>query len=52
MKKFFLISLMLIMGITASAQQKKSLNSYISYATFNMPGDEGTPYVETYITFE
>ena len=52
MKKIFLISLMVIMGITASAQQKKSLNSYISYATFNMPGDDATPYVETYITFD
>ena len=52
MKKIFLISLMIIMGITATAQQKKSLNSYISYATFNMPGDNATPYVETYITFD
>lgn len=43
---------MVIMGVTVSAQQKKSLNSYISYATFNMPGEGSTPYVETYITFD
>lgn len=42
---------MAVIGFTANAQQKKTLNSYISYATFNMPGD-GTPYVETYITFD
>lgn len=43
---------MLLLGIAASAQQPKALNSYISYATFNMPGDDATPYVETYITFD
>lgn len=52
MKKFLFVCLMVIMGVTVSAQQKKSLNSYISYATFNMPGEGSTPYVETYITFD
>ena len=51
MKKFFTIILIVLLGITANAQHKKSLNSYISYATFNMPGD-ASPYVETYITFD
>ena len=52
MKKIVIIGLMIMLGMNVNAQQKKSLNSYISYATFNMPGDEGTPYVETYITFD
>lgn len=52
MKKFFIVCLMVVFGLTASAQQKKSLNSYISYATFNMIGEDATPYVETYITFD
>lgn len=52
MKKFLFVCLMVIMGVTVSAQQKKSLNSYISYATFNMPGEGSSPYVETYITFD
>jgi hypothetical protein len=52
MKKFLFVCLMVIMGVTVSAQQKKALNSYISYATFNMPGEGSTPYVETYITFD
>ena len=52
MKKFFILGLMIVLGLAASAQQKKTLNSYISYATFNMPGEGTTPYVETYITFD
>lgn len=52
MKRFFIICLLVMFGITVNAQQKKNLNSYISYATFNMVGDEATPYVETYITFD
>lgn len=52
MKKFLFVCLMVILGLTVSAQQKKTLNSYISYATFNMPGEGTTPYVETYITFD
>ena len=43
---------MIMLGINVNAQQKKTLNSYISYATFQMPGDDATPYVETYITFD
>ena len=52
MKKLFLISLMVMLGVTLCAQQKKSLNAYISYAVFNTPGENATPYVETYITFD
>ena len=52
MKKLFIVCLMVVLGLTANAQQKKSLNSYISYATFNMIGEDTTPYVETYITFD
>ena len=52
MKKLFIVCLMVVFGLTANAQQKKSLNSYISYATFNMIGEDTTPYVETYITFD
>ena len=43
---------MVMFGVTANAQQKKALNSYISYATFNVPEKEAEPYVETYITFD
>ena len=43
---------MVLLGSMVYAQQKKTLNSYISYATFNMPGDDATPYVETYITYD
>ena len=43
---------MVMLGSMVYAQQKKTLNSYISYATFNMPGDDATPYVETYITYD
>ena len=52
MKKFFLISLMVLLGASVNAQQKKVLNSYVSYATFNVPDNSSTPYVETYITFD
>ncbi len=41
-----------MLGVTVYAQQKKSLNAYISYAVFNTPGENSTPYVETYITFD
>ena len=39
-------------GLSIHAQKSKSLNSYISYATFNAPVENGSPYVETYITFD
>ena len=52
MKKLVLIGLMAMLGLTANAQRNKALNSYISYATFNVPENESTPYVETYITFD
>ena len=43
---------MILAGMNVSAQQNKTLNSYISYATFDVPNGESTPYVETYITFD
>jgi GWxTD domain-containing protein len=52
MKKLLLIGLMVLLGINVNAQQPKTLNSYISYATFNIPGETSSPYVETYITFD
>ena len=52
MKRFFLISLLVLLGANVNAQQKKALNSYISYATFNVPDTESSPYVETYITLD
>ena len=52
MKKVLLVGLMLLFATVAIAQNKKALNSYISYATFNLPGENATPYVETYITFD
>lgn len=32
--------------------RKKVLNSYISYATFNVTGENPYQYIETYITFD
>ena len=52
MKRLFIIGLMILLGINVNAQQVKALNSYISYAFFNVPDENGSPYVETYITFD
>ena len=52
MKKLFIIGLMVMLGISVNAQNQKALNSYISYAIFDVPHDNATPYVETYITFD
>jgi len=52
MKKYILVCLMVILGVSVNAQQQKALNSYVSYATFNVPGTESSPYVETYITLD
>lgn len=41
-----------MLGATTSAQSTKTLNSYISYATFSVPGEEASQYVETYMTFD
>ena len=41
-----------MLGATAAAQSTKALNSYISYATFSVPGEEASQYVETYMTFD
>ena len=32
--------------------QEKNINAFISYGTFNITGEESTPYLETYITFD
>lgn len=47
-----LLCLVAIMGLTANAQSKKSINAYISYGTFNVAGKNATPYIETYVTFD
>lgn len=52
MKKFVFVCLIFLFGFNVNAQQKKTLNSYISYATFNIPDKNQNPYVETYITFD
>lgn len=52
MKRLLAIGLMVMFGLNVNAQNAKSLNSYISYATFNVPGENASPYVETYITFD
>ncbi|MBQ6083452.1 MAG: GWxTD domain-containing protein [Bacteroidales bacterium] len=52
MKRILTICLMLMLGATTSAQSTKTLNSYISYATFSVPGEEASQYVETYMTFD
>ena len=52
MKRIIIIVLAIMLGVNVSAQQKKTLNSYISYATFNVPDEKSSPYVETYITFD
>lgn len=41
-----------LMAFTTNAQTKKVLNSYISYATFNVTSKDASPFVETYITFD
>ena len=43
---------MVLLGINVMAQKKKAINSYISYATFDVPEENASPYVETYITFD
>ncbi len=52
MKRVFLICLMVLTGLQLKAQEKKVLNSYISYATFNVTGENPYQYIETYITFD
>ncbi|MCQ2317839.1 MAG: GWxTD domain-containing protein [Bacteroidales bacterium] len=52
MKKLMLLCMVALASFAMKAQTGKTLNSYISYSTFNVPGDKATPYVETYITFE
>lgn len=51
MKKIFTICLIGLITIQLNAQ-KNNFNSYISYGTFNIPEDDATPYIETYITFD
>ncbi len=52
MKKLTLISIVALLSFAAHAQSAKTLNSYISYATFDVAGENATPFVETYITFD
>lgn len=52
MKKLMFICLVALMAFTTNAQSAKTLNSYISYATFNVTNENASPYIETYITFE
>lgn len=52
MKKLIFICLIAMLAFTTKAQSAKALNSYISYATFNVAEAGVSPYVETYITFD
>ena len=51
MKKLLTFLLFGILVIQLNAQQKE-INSFISYGTFNITGENTTPYIETYITFD
>ena len=50
MKKILTLILLCVLSTHIFAQ-KKNINSFISYGTFNIAGDN-TPYLETYITFD
>ncbi|MGN0032242.1 MAG: GWxTD domain-containing protein [Candidatus Limimorpha sp.] len=52
MKRVIAFLLLSTIAMFASAKDVKFLNSYISYAAFNVTGDEPSQYVETYITFD
>lgn len=51
MKRLLTLCFLTIFALQISAQEK-SINSYISYGTFNITGEGGSPYLETYITFD
>ena len=50
MKRLLTFILLCILSAQVVAQEK-NINSFISYGTFNVT-DSGSPYLETYITFE
>ncbi|MBR6774204.1 MAG: GWxTD domain-containing protein [Bacteroidales bacterium] len=51
MKKL-LTFLLLSFIATQIVAQEKNINAFISYGTFNITGENDTPYLETYITFD
>ena len=51
MKKL-LTFLLITFTLSQLNAQQKEINSFISYGTFNITGENPTPYLETYITFE
>lgn len=51
MKKILTFLFLSFVAVQLHAQQKE-LNSFISYGTFNITGENSTPYLETYITFD
>jgi hypothetical protein len=50
MKRILTFILLCVLS-TQIVAQEKNINSFISYGTFNITGDN-TPYLETYITFD
>ena len=50
MKRILTLVLLCVLSAQIIAQDK-SINSFISYGTFNVPGSN-SPYLETYITFD
>ena len=52
MKRIFTVLLLSIIATFANAEDVKILNSYISYAAFNVTGEKPSQYIETYITFD
>ena len=52
MKRIFTVLLLSIIATFANAEDIKILNSYISYAAFNVTGEKPSQYIETYITFD
>lgn len=51
MKKVLTFLFVCFLAIQIVAQEKH-INSFISYGTFNITGENATPYLETYITFD
>lgn len=51
MKKILTV-LLLVFTVSLLHAQQKEINSFISYGTFNITGENSTPYLETYITFD
>ncbi len=51
MKKILTLVFACLLGTQIIAQEK-NINAFISYGTFNIIGENSTPYLETYITFD